>query len=83
MHLIFGCSSIYVDIRILRNTLEMRIRDNGVGFQVHEQGADIKMTMSGNGLDNIRSRAKEMNGEARIESKTGEGTEIILTVNIP
>jgi signal transduction histidine kinase len=41
------------------------------------------MTLSGNGLENIRSRAKEMNGMVRIESKPGVGTEIILTVNIP
>lgn len=75
-----GCSEIHVDLRLKHNMLQMNIRDNGVGFDTE---ADQKMTLSGNGLENIRSRAKEMNGMVRIESKPGVGTEIILTVNIP
>ena len=69
-----------MDLRLKHNMLQMNIRDNGVGFDTE---ADQKMTLSGNGLENIRSRAKEMNGMVRIESKPGVGTEIILTVNIP
>ena len=78
-----GCSEIHVDLRLKHNMLQMDIRDNGVGFDAENPGADQKMTLSGNGLENIRSRAKEMNGQVRIDSKPGVGTVIILTVNIP
>lgn len=59
----------------------MNIKDNGVGFQV--QSEETKMTLSGNGLDNIRSRANEMGGDIRIQSQPGKGTSIELTMNIP
>ena len=76
-----GCSEINVELSMIKHQLKMNIRDNGVGFRV--QGEEDKMTLSGNGLDNIQSRANEMGGEIRIQSQPGNGTSIELTMNIP
>jgi ligand-binding sensor domain-containing protein/signal transduction histidine kinase len=76
-----GCSEIVIDLSIVKHQLRMNISDNGVGFQ--EQRVEAKVTLSGNGLDNIRSRANEMGGEIKIQSQPGSGTSIDLTINIP
>lgn len=76
-----GCSEIIVDLSLVKHRLRMNIRDNGVGFQ--EQREEAKVTLSGNGLDNIRSRANEMGGEITIQSQPGSGTSIDLSINIP
>jgi len=78
-----GCTLIRVDLRLHRKRLEMKISDDGIGFDLNQEDGSQKLTLSGNGLDNIRSRAKEMEGEVHIESKPGQGTHITLTVNIP
>lgn len=48
------------------------ISDDGCGF-------DPDLPASGNGLDNLRSRAKALNGDCRIRSVKGGGTTIELT----
>ena len=47
------------------------VRDNGKGF-------DVKKLSSGNGIKNMKKRAKEINGALTIESQSGEGTTIEL-----
>lgn len=78
-----GCTLVQVDLNLRRKSLEMQIRDDGVGFDIHQEDGSQKLTLSGNGLDNIRSRAKEMEGEVHIDSTPGQGTQITLSVNIP
>jgi signal transduction histidine kinase len=51
------------------------IRDNGIGF-------DVNKNLSGNGIKNMRKRADEINAELKIESTTGGGTGIELTLKI-
>lgn len=53
----------------------LEIRDDGHGFDPRDQ------TSSGHGLHNITTRAREMNGEARIVSTPGAGTTV--TVRFP
>ena len=43
------------------------VRDDGTGF-------DTSIKYNGNGLTNIRKRAKEMNAQLHIESGEGIGT---------
>jgi ligand-binding sensor domain-containing protein/two-component sensor histidine kinase len=76
-----GCQRVEVRLSLARHVLDMRIKDDGVGFVLQQD--ENKLTLSGNGLDNIRSRAKEMNGTASIETTPGEGTLVHVTVNIP
>jgi signal transduction histidine kinase len=51
----------------------MQIVDDGIGFEI--ENAD-----SGNGLNNMHTRAKEINAELKIDSKKGEGCSITFTV---
>ncbi|MBH8575683.1 sensor histidine kinase, partial [Nostocaceae cyanobacterium CENA369] len=47
--------------------LAIEVTDNGKGF-------DLETSNDGNGLNNIRKRAKEIGGEIELNSKPGEGT---------
>ena len=60
----------------------MRIKDNGVGFDVQREIAADKLTLSGNGLRNMKARAEEMKGELSLSSISGKGTEIKLSIPI-
>jgi signal transduction histidine kinase len=53
------------------NTLVMHVRDNGRGF-------DAQATPSGNGLRNLRERAKAIKGDLILKSVLGEGTAVEL-----
>lgn len=62
-----------VDIRLEKedHTLVMNVKDNGEGF-------DESLIKAGNGLRNLRERAKEVNGVIKLVSEPGKGTEIEL-----
>ena len=45
----------------------MTIKDDGKGF-------DINLNGKGNGLDNMKNRAKELQGETKVQSDPGKGT---------
>jgi len=49
------------------------ISDNGKGF-------DINHNTLGNGLNNMKKRITEINGEISIESDTKSGTKISITI---
>ena len=62
-----------VEIKLYQHdhALVMRVKDNGKGF-------DEQTVKSGNGLRNLRERAKEIKGKLTLKSGLGEGTEIEL-----
>jgi signal transduction histidine kinase len=64
-----------VKIQILQeeNYLTLTIADNGIGF-------DTNLKKKGIGVQNMLSRAREMNGEFDIQSKRGKGTTIIVKI---
>lgn len=68
-----GTEKIEVETTLQNKQLLVTIKDNGKGFE--EQGL-----AKGNGLDNMRQRAKDAGGELRIDSSTGTGTTIELSV---
>jgi signal transduction histidine kinase len=57
--------------------LQMSIRDDGSGFEPAQARVG-----RGNGLRNMRERARALHGEFRTESRTGGGTQIIVTAPI-
>ncbi|EEF61838.1 sensor histidine kinase [Pedosphaera parvula] len=69
-------SRVEIEISRLDSLWQLRVRDNGVGF-------DTRTTYTGNGLKNIRLRAFRLNGSLNIESKPGNGTIATFTVPIP
>jgi len=56
------------------NAITLIIRDDGIGF-------DANKKYNGNGLTNIRKRAKEIDGQLSIEAGEGIGTSIQLIFN--
>lgn len=54
--------------------LVMRVKDNGLGF-------DELVVHEGNGLRNLRDRAKELKGDIRLKSALNEGT--LIEVEMP
>ena len=64
-------------VLLTRNNREITciIHDDGIGF-------DAMAKFNGNGLNNIRRRAKEIDARLNIESKKGNGTNIELIMNV-
>ncbi len=55
-------------------TVEMKISDNGKGFDIE------KINTSRNGLKNMQNRAKEIHAELYIDSKVNVGTQVLLVL---
>lgn len=68
-------SMIEVGILIKDKIITLTINDNGKGF-------DEKEINAGNGLNNMRQRAKELGGNLLLQSMAGKGTQLQLTFRI-
>src|SRR5665811_1226877 len=66
-----GCSFIQIYLTRHKDTCTLSIHDNGKGF-------DADTVTSGNGIYNMRQRAKKMNAEFHIESEENKGTTVTL-----
>ena len=54
--------------------LLLRVHDNGIGF-------DASINNKGLGLNNVKHRAQLYNGNVIINTKKGEGTEILINMD--
>jgi signal transduction histidine kinase len=70
-----SASKAYVSIQTDGNTLEMKIRDNGQGFDPESIWA---IDQSHFGLTTMSERAEEIGAEFILESKPGAGTSVIV-----
>ncbi|MGH9454379.1 MAG: sensor histidine kinase, partial [Terriglobia bacterium] len=61
--------------------LHIWIRDNGIGFDV--EGKMNRPAGEGFGLMGMQERAQRLDGELRIESIQGKGTEVIVQIPLP
>jgi len=77
-----GCKTIHVDIRMKKGFFDITVQDDGIGFNTAEAGSDQSDSLSGNGLNNIKSRAEELNGEVTTSSAPGTGCIVRLTFKI-
>ena len=68
-----GCKKVEVGFMSASQFLNMRIRDDGTGF-------DAEKKFTGNGLQNMRARAGEIHGELKINSGHQQGVTIELNV---
>lgn len=66
-----GANKIVVTIDSDDQNLIIETKDNGKGF-------DLESQSDGNGLNNMKKRAKEIGGKIKLQSKTGEGTSLKL-----
>jgi signal transduction histidine kinase len=76
-----GGSLLEAAITYRQQQLELLVKDNGVGFNPEKEMNDIK-SLSGNGLKNMKARAKEMNAELKIESLPGKGAALKLNFHV-
>ncbi|MBI3219411.1 MAG: tetratricopeptide repeat protein [Bacteroidetes bacterium] len=70
-----GANRVEIGLQQRGHVLEMAVSDHGHGF-------DEQAIKAGNGLRNMRERAKEIKGTLELRSAVGKGTEIILTLPI-
>lgn len=66
-----GCSEILVETTYRTGSLNIRIKDNGNGF-------DKSTKTAGKGLETMKMRAEELGGTLQIDSQPGKGTEILF-----
>ncbi len=67
--------SINVDIDSKEEQLIIEVSDNGKGF-------DMTSAELGNGINNMKKRAKDLDAQIIAESKPNKGTSITLTMNV-
>jgi signal transduction histidine kinase len=65
------CTVVKVDIDNKEKNINMRIEDNGKGF-------DVSKNFMGNGLNNMRNRAAEIGGTIKIDCSAGTCTTVCL-----
>jgi signal transduction histidine kinase len=70
-----AATAINIEFRKQENALFLKVKDNGVGFNINKGKKGI-------GLKNMISRMDECQGTFEINSKVGEGTVVIATVPI-
>ncbi len=68
-----GATEVQLRITLADSMLEIRIEDNGCGFEPD-------YAVSGNGLENLKQRMQEAGGDCRIETFRMQGTTIFLTL---
>ncbi len=72
-------SSLEVKVNRSGDKLIMEIRDDGIGFDPGAIGTSNRLSLAGNGLNNMKNRAIELKGEFIIRSEPGMGTTLILS----
>lgn len=68
-----GATGVNLHAAIADGVLEIRIEDNGCGFEPD-------YAAGGNGLGNLRARMQEAGGDCRIETRRRQGTTVFLTL---
>ena len=78
------CQNLWISFVNEHHVLKMTIKDNGKGFAAQSYLHNNKMngSLGGNGIVNMKTRAEQIKAELFINSKAGEGTEIILNVQL-
>lgn len=68
-----GAKNILLTARKIAEYIEITIKDDGKGFEMDK-------TEPGNGIRNMQKRAAEINASISVDSKTGNGTSIVLKI---
>lgn len=71
-----GCTKVKADIGIEMNSLMIKIKDNGIGFNLKNKINETKSL----GLISMQERAEMIHGSLEIKTNENLGTEIILKV---
>lgn len=72
-----GADTLWISIkRNGKDTLRMRIADNGIGFDASKPGKGI-------GMNNIRNRVSLMSGSFTLNTSPGQGCEMLIDIPLP
>ncbi len=74
-------SKVVVDIHRTRDTVQVVVEDNGVGFDVTRTGVPIAGKERGFGLFGVRENLEYINGKLEVKSEPGKG--MVATVTVP
>ncbi len=66
--------NIWVNVTTNESKIFLRVKDDGKGFDINEK------SRSGNGLQNMKSRAAALKGTIQIVSEKGNGTSVYLSL---
>ncbi|MDF2538653.1 MAG: hypothetical protein K0S76_1674 [Herbinix sp.] len=74
------CRSIRLNLNVEKDSIQLVIQDDGVGFNANESEEKVK----GLGLSNIKNLVLTFHGDIKIESALGKGTgiHIIIPLNL-
>lgn len=67
--------NIEVSIKEQDQKISLEVKDDGKGFDTASNG-------KGNGLDNMKNRAKELQGETKVLSAPGKGTTVLFSMPV-
>jgi signal transduction histidine kinase len=70
-----GCKNIWIDMKLQHQTVTLKIRDDGKGF-------DAETGIKGNGMYNMRKRAELLKGNFTVTGKPGKGTILQLDFKV-
>lgn len=70
-----NCSVITLQIDWRKPIFKLAIKDNGIGY-------NQEVNLEGNGINNIKKRAEEIEGVLTIFSKKNEGTKILVELTL-
>ena len=80
-----GAKNLSINIRQKGKHIQMEIKDDGKGFDLSKTSEGYKSSDvfgGGNGLKNMQTRAKEMNGKLSVNSRPGEGAVVSLIFTV-
>jgi two-component system sensor histidine kinase DegS len=77
-----GADTISIELKQAENELVIRVKDEGKGFDPKLVEARNMNIESGRGFFNMYERTEYVNGNLQINSETGKGTEVVLTVPV-
>jgi signal transduction histidine kinase len=74
-------TDVSLDLYRKDNHIFVRVKDNGKGFDT-DSVTKSKKAGGGFGLINMRERAELVGGKIEIKSSPGQGTELLLEINL-
>ena len=77
-----GATNAEVCIQREDHTVRIDVFDNGIGFDVSRAISSDEISHDGFGLFSIRERLQFLNGDLKIRSNPGEGSQITIVAQL-
>lgn len=74
--------TIGIQLQRNRNFVVLTVEDDGKGFVTKPAPTGNRPVLTGKGLDNIRTRARLLNGDLTITSRPRKGTRLVVKLNL-